>query len=91
MSHEMFFAIDRFEEGDWVVLEDDQTRTFSIPRQWLPSEARPGDIVKVVQEREPQLQLLRIELDAGTRAERLGQALKLRSEIPSGPKGDVSI
>jgi hypothetical protein len=91
MATESSYAIDRF-EGDWAVLEDDDTITFNIPRRWLPSEARQGDIVKLVQEeRGPQVQLLRLELDPSAKADRLERALRLRNEIPHGPKGDISM
>ena len=40
------YAIDRF-EADWVVLEIRPSETFRIPRSWIPSGAREGDVVRV--------------------------------------------
>ena len=39
------YIIDRFEAGEWALLEDVQARTFRIPRQWVPAEAREGDVL----------------------------------------------
>ena len=39
------FIIDRFEE-DWVVLEFDR-KTFQLPRQLVPPEAREGDVILI--------------------------------------------
>jgi hypothetical protein len=40
------YAIVRFEGADWAVLEDDQAKTFLVPRRWLPTDAHEGDVVK---------------------------------------------
>ena len=42
---ESMFIIDRFEE-DWVVLEFDR-KTFQLPRQLVPPEAREGDVILI--------------------------------------------
>lgn len=42
---EIMFIIDRFEE-DWVVLEFDR-KTFQLPRQLVPPEAREGDVILI--------------------------------------------
>jgi hypothetical protein len=86
------YAIDRFENGDWAVLEDDQARTFRLPRQWLPSEAKEGDIVRVVEYgATAATRRLELALDSDAREERLDRARKLRNQLPRGPKGDVSL
>lgn len=89
---ESSYTIDRFEEDEWAVLEDEHSRTFTVPRRWLPSEAREGDVVKLVQE-EPGTgaRVLRFELDPAARAEGLAEALRLRDRLPREPKGDLSL
>ncbi len=86
------YTIDRFEGGDWAVLEDDQARTFRIPRHWLPPGAREGDVLTVSTDAaESGACVLRFELDPAGREERLDQARRLREQLPRGPKGDVSL
>jgi DUF3006 family protein len=86
------YTIDRFEDGDWAVLEDDQGRTFSLPRRWLPAEAREGDVLKVdYQKAEPAVETLRLELDPAAREERLDRARQARNRLRRGPKGDFSL
>ena len=40
-----YVTIDRF-EGAQAVLEDDEERTFAVPREQLPAGAKPGDVLK---------------------------------------------
>ena len=60
------YTIDRFEGTDWVVLEDDQQRTFLVPRRWLPTQARVGDIV-VEAEQAPDADTVSVRLDLDTK------------------------
>lgn len=86
------YTIDRFEGKDWAVLEDDQARTFSIPRHWLPAETREGDVLNVSeQETGAGVRSLRVDLDPAAREERLREAGRLRDQLPRAPKGDVSL
>ena len=39
-----YVTIDRF-EGTQAVLEDDEERTFAVPRERLPAGAKPGDVL----------------------------------------------
>ena len=41
------YGVDRIEDGGWVVLEDGDARTFTVPRGWLPADVREGDVVSV--------------------------------------------
>jgi DUF3006 family protein len=87
-----FYTIDRFEGTEWAVIENDGGRTFSIPRTWLPAQAQEGDVVKLeVEERAPQSQLLRLTLDSEARARTQKGVRQQRTELPSGPKGDLSL
>ncbi len=40
-----YVTIDRF-EGAQAVLEDDEERTFAVPRERLPAGAKPGDVLE---------------------------------------------
>ena len=86
------YTIDRFEAGDRVVLEDERTQTFPVPRDWLPIGVREGDVlvtadVESVRER----RVIRFEIDAAARQQRLDEATRVRRELPRGPKGDISL
>ena len=56
------YTIDRFEGTDWVVLEDEQARTFLVPRRWLPTQAREGDVVIEAQQA-PDADTVSVRLD----------------------------
>jgi hypothetical protein len=85
------YTIDRFEGSDWAVLEDEQARTFNIPRQWLPADSRESDLVTVSEVLAADARLLRFALDPCGREERLKQTRETRERLPRGPKGDVSL
>jgi hypothetical protein len=85
------YVIDRFEGPDWAVLEDEQARTFSIPRQWLPAEAREGDSLDAARERVLEADYVRFTVVEHGREERLEAARRKRAALPAGPKGDISL
>jgi hypothetical protein len=86
------YTIDRFEGPEWIVLEDDQGRTFRVPRKWLPDAAREGDVIDVSEQQEaPDALSLRLTIDAAAREQRLSDANRLRERLPRGPKGDISL
>ena len=86
------YTIDRFEDGDWAVLEDDEARTFRVPRHWVPTSAREGDVLKATEAAaEPASRTIRFELDTATRAERLADAERRRARLRRGPKGDIPL
>jgi hypothetical protein len=86
------YTIDRFEGTAWAVLEDEQGKTFLVPRRWLPTHAREGDVV-VETEQAPDNDTvsIRLDLDPQARDERLKNAERLREQLPRGPKGDISL
>lgn len=85
------FTIDRFENADWAVLEDERARTFSVPRGWLPTNAGEGDVLRASESPESSVSTVHFELDATTRDEQLANARARRDALPRGPKGDVSL
>ena len=86
------YTIDRFEDDEWAVLEDEQARTFRIPRQWVPVGAHEGDVLTATEAAaEPATQRIGFELDPALRDERLAEAECRRAQLPRGPKGDISL
>jgi len=61
------YTIHRFEGTAWVVLEDEQKRTFLVPRRWLPTQAREGDVV-IEAEQAPNADTVSVRLDLDPRA-----------------------
>ena len=85
------YAIDRFDGQDWVVLEDGASRTFQVPRSWLPSNAREGSVLKVDADLQADGSTIRIVVDADATASRTRKADELRQGLPRGPRGDVAL
>lgn len=86
------YTIDRFEGSEWAVLEDERAHTLTVPRQWLPSSAREGDVLKTFETAEAVgATTIRFELDPAARDEQLTKARQRRDALPRGPKGDVSL
>jgi hypothetical protein len=86
------YTIDRFEGSNWAVLEGASARTFTVPRDWLPSGAREGDIVTTLQTpHDTSATTVRFELDPEARDEQLAKARARREGLPRGPKGDISL
>ena len=84
------YTIDRFEGDKWAVLESDGPRV-TVPRGWLPSAAREGDVLKATEYHESGVSTVRFEIDPAARDERLEEVRRLRDRIPPGPKGDISL
>ena len=86
------YIIDRFEGSEWAVLEDEQGKTFLVPRRWLPTQAREGDVVnETEQSPDDDTVSFRLELDPKAREERVARVKWLREQLPRGPKGDISL
>jgi len=43
------FIIDRLEEN-WAVIETGERKTFNLPREILPAEAKEGDVINITVE-----------------------------------------
>jgi hypothetical protein len=87
-----FYAIDRLDGPDWVVLEDGTGRTFQVPRAWLPADAREGDVIRVQgDDTSPSAIGLSATIDADATAHRAGEASDRRRRLKRGPEGDISL
>lgn len=86
------YTIDRIEDTEWAVLEDEPGYTFTVPYSWLPAGAAEGDVVAVRRTvEEPEKLLLTLQLDPAARAERLKHAQTRRAQLPRGPQGDLTL
>jgi hypothetical protein len=86
------YIIDRFEDGDWAVLEADAQRRVTVLRSWLPASAREGDVLTLSEQDEHAgAKILRFEVDMAARVVRLEEARQLRQRLPEGPKDDISL
>jgi hypothetical protein len=86
------YTIDRFEGSDWVVIEDERARTFTVPRQWVPAGAREGTVLLGTAEaHDPATSLIRFSIDPAAHDEHLRTARARLDALPRGPKGDLAL
>lgn len=88
MSH---FAIDRFEDNDWAVLERSDGETFNIPREWIPEDAGEGDVLRVDAASEGKASRLSLMVDAEEQAKRRKRIKERLDRLPKGPSGDFDL
>jgi Protein of unknown function (DUF3006) len=86
----MQYVIDRIENG-WATLEDESATVFTVPANWLPPEAREGDVLRMTVEPSPGSCTVRSTLDPAAREEQQKKARELRDKLPRGPKGDITL
>lgn len=87
----LYYAIDRFDGADWVVLEDEQGRTLRVPRTWVPTDSREGSVVSIEATTQESVTDLRLAIDADATSKRMREADHQREQLQRGPKGDVSL
>jgi hypothetical protein len=63
------YTVNRFEGRDWAVLEDEQAKTFLVPRRWLPGQATEGDVV-VEAEQAPNAETVSLRLELAPQAKK---------------------
>jgi hypothetical protein len=85
------FTIDRFENPDWVVLENEGAQTFRVPRGWVPRDAREGDVLNATEDGSADSVRLHFKIDPSAKQERFNDATRLRDGLPRAPKGDISL
>src|SRR5688572_2587121 len=90
MAH---YTVDRFEDAVGVILEDDSGRTFSVPKSWVPEDAKEGDVLSLVVDRSQSSSsvVLNIEIDREATDRRRREVEELRQQLPRAPKGDFSL
>ena len=86
------YTIDRFEGSDWVVLEDEQARTFTVPTDWLPASVREGTVLRASADADGTgTSVIRFSVDPASHDEQLRKAHERLDALPRGPKGDLSL
>ena len=86
------YTIDRFENGDWAVLEDEQARMIRVPMSWVPKGAHEGDVLTGSAPIDSASgDPARLEIDPVATEERRARAEHLRNKLRRGPKGDISL
>lgn len=85
------YIVDRFEGSEWAVLEDERARILRVPRNWLPGDAREGDVIDASVGAGTGATSILFKLNPEERAERLAEARRLRAQLPRGPKGDLEL
>jgi hypothetical protein len=93
------YVLDRFEDNGWAVLEREDGETFNIPKAWVPSNAREGDVLVV--EKLPELSAYGLEdepsstldiyVDEEETNRRRQKAKTARASLPRGPEGDLEL
>lgn len=85
------YTIDRFENGAWAVLEDEQAQILRVPRSSVPQGAKEGDVLTGSVIEAGRDGVPHFEIDAVATAERRTRAKGLRDGLQRGPKGDISL
>ena len=88
MSH---YALDRFEDNAWAVLERSDGETFNVPKEWLPEDAREGDVLRADTAVEGSASRLLFSVDAEETDKRRDDARKQRERLLKGPEGDIEL
>lgn len=92
-----FWTLDRFEDGDWAILEGDAEATVHVPRAWLPRAAREGHVLRLEIGSEDELDEdshaseLRFVVDEVETQQRRDEMQDLRDALPDGPEGDLGL
>ena len=86
------YIVDRFEGSGWVVLEDEQARTFTVPTNWLPIGVREGSVLRASADNDGAgTSVIRFSVDPASHDEQLKKAHERLHTLPRGPKGDLSL
>lgn len=84
------YVLERFED-EWAVLEADAKTTFPVPRSWLPSKVKEGDVLGVEVAGGGEETSLTFTLDAAATAKRWAAARALQKDAVKGPEGDIEL
>ena len=85
------YTLDRFEDGNWAVLERDDGVTFNVPSWWLPDEAQEGHVISLSAQPGAKALELTFAIDEAVTKERLSGAREQRERLPRGPEGDLDL
>ncbi len=86
----MGFIIDRFEDNDLTVLEQDEGTFIEVPRAWVPPEAREGDVL-IELDTDILDGEVRYAVDFGATEARTHNVRALRASLPTVDDGDIEL
>ena len=86
----MTYTLDRFEDNDLAVLELETGASLTVPRAYVPLEAREGDVLTELPwyDRDG---AVRYRIDVTLTAERKREAADLRASLPRAGEGDLEL
>ena len=85
------YAIDRFEDQEWAVLERPDGKTFNVPREWVPEDASEGDVLRLELATQSEASRLLLVVDRAEGRRRRENAEERRAHLPKGPEGDLEL
>lgn len=85
------YIIDRYEDGDWAVLEREDGMAFHVPSLWLPDAAGEGDVLRLTTESGGEESSLSFLVDRKASQQRREDIKKLRDSLLKGPGGDIEL
>lgn len=83
------FTVDRFEDGDIAVLEEETGEHILVARSLLPAETTEDSILSLIESAEGEPATYRLE--PSLTAKRKEDMTALRSSLPKGPSGDIEL
>lgn len=86
----MTYTIDRFEDNDLAVLETDAGKSVTVPRLYIPPQAREGDVLVELPwyDRDGEV---RYRVDVAETKKRQQQVADLRASLPKADEGDLEL
>ena len=86
----MTYTLDRFEDNDLAVLELHTGESRTVPRAYLPLEAREGDVLEDLlwYDRDGEV---RYRIDALETEKRRREVADLRASLPRADEGDLEL
>ena len=85
------YAIDRFEDNGWTVLERPDGHTFNVPREWVPEDAGEGDVLRLELATQSDACRLLLVIDRAEGSRRREEVGERRARLPKGPEGDLEL
>lgn len=82
--------LERFED-EWAVLEADAETTFPVPRAWLPTNVKVGDVLRAQVVSGGDEGSLKLSIDADATTKRREAAETLQADAVKGPEGDIDL
>ena len=86
------YVVDALQDPGLATLEAlDGGGSIVVPRSWLPSDAREGDVVATLAAQPRDADAVRFEVDAAATEERRRTLQKRRDRLPGAPSGDLEL